>query len=418
MFERFTEQARRVLFFARYEASMLGSVSIETEHLLLGLIREGKGLTGRIFARSHVSLEHIRQEIEGRIVFREKVSTAVEIPFSSETRRILNHAAEEADRLLHNYIGAEHLLLGILREEQSLAATILEEKGMRLNQVREDIVVLLNESPELRPDEVSAPPAPRDSYRIERRLIPEVHDHRISGSTSFLEIRIGPGSKSGSHSTSQPGSWRVTSDLRSMLSTVSGVPMSRVELPSWLDKGETFDFSMLYSPDLPNHVRDPLMLAWIESHFKVSIVRESRTMDVYVLGAPAGLNPSVKEVASEGGWIGGLSMNMEVSPAVTGDGAPALDFSTHPPGPGTFRNASIGSISASGATCEELAEILEQALDRFVVDETNLTGRYEFQLTGESGTTEALFDRLRDQLGLTLAPASRSVTMLVAREVT
>ena len=145
MFERYTERARRVLFFARYEASQLGSISIETEHLLLGLIREGKGLTNRIFARSHLSLENIRKEVEGRTVFREKVSTSVEIPFSTETKRVLQHAAEEADRLLHNYIGTEHLLLGILREERSVAASILFEKGMRLAGVREDVVHLLNE---------------------------------------------------------------------------------------------------------------------------------------------------------------------------------------------------------------------------------------------------------------------------------
>ena len=145
MFERYTERARRVLFFARYEASQLGSISIETEHLLLGLIREGKGLTSRIFARSHLSLEGIRKDIEGRTVFREKVSTSVEIPFSTETKRVLQFAAEEADRLLHNYVGTEHLLLGILREERCVAASILVEKGMRLSTVREDIVQLLNE---------------------------------------------------------------------------------------------------------------------------------------------------------------------------------------------------------------------------------------------------------------------------------
>jgi ATP-dependent Clp protease ATP-binding subunit ClpC len=145
MFERYTERARRVLFFARYEASQLGSISIETEHLLLGLIREGKGLTSRIFARSHLSLEGIRKDIEGRTVFREKVSTSVEIPFSTETKRVLQFSAEEADRLLHNYVGTEHLLLGLLRQEHSVAGSLLVEKGMRLNTVREDVVQLLNE---------------------------------------------------------------------------------------------------------------------------------------------------------------------------------------------------------------------------------------------------------------------------------
>jgi ATP-dependent Clp protease ATP-binding subunit ClpC len=157
MFERYTERARRVLFFARYEASQLGSVSIETEHLLLGLIREGKGLTSRIFARSEVVLDSVRKEIEGRTVLREKVSTSVDIPFSTETKRALQYAAEEADRLLHTYIGTEHLLLGILREDRSLAASILMEKGLRLNTVREDVVSLLNEKTAAAPRTKDAP---------------------------------------------------------------------------------------------------------------------------------------------------------------------------------------------------------------------------------------------------------------------
>jgi ATP-dependent Clp protease ATP-binding subunit ClpC len=145
MFERYTERARRVIFFARYEASQLGSNSIETEHVLLGLIREGKGLTSRIFSKSHLSMESIRKEIEGRALYREKVSTSVDIPLSPESKRVLGFASEEAERMLHNYIGTEHILLGLMREEKSVAAGILGEKGMRLTAVREDIVQLLNE---------------------------------------------------------------------------------------------------------------------------------------------------------------------------------------------------------------------------------------------------------------------------------
>lgn len=147
MFERYTEQARRVLFFARYEACQFGSLSIESEHVLLGLIRQGKGLTSRIFAQSNLSLDSLRKEIEGRIAVRENVATSVEIPFSDESKRILQCAADESDRLLHNYIGAEHLLLGVLREERSLAGTILTEKGVRLDAVRQQLVSLLNEHP-------------------------------------------------------------------------------------------------------------------------------------------------------------------------------------------------------------------------------------------------------------------------------
>jgi ATP-dependent Clp protease ATP-binding subunit ClpC len=145
MFERYTERARRVIFFARYEASQLGSNSIETEHLLLGLIREGKGLTSRLFSKSHLSMESLRKEIEGRALYRDKVSTSVDIPLSAESKRVLGYGAEEAERMLHNYIGTEHILLGLMREEKSLAAGILAEKGLRLNAVREEIVQLLNE---------------------------------------------------------------------------------------------------------------------------------------------------------------------------------------------------------------------------------------------------------------------------------
>jgi ATP-dependent Clp protease ATP-binding subunit ClpA len=139
MFERYSEQARRSLFFARYEASQLGSIVIDTEHLLLGLLREDTGLTGILFARSRISQNDVRRELERRSVFREKVSTSVEIPFSEQAKRSLQFASEEADRLSHNYIGTEHLLLGMLREEASVAAAALIHRGMRLSAVREEL---------------------------------------------------------------------------------------------------------------------------------------------------------------------------------------------------------------------------------------------------------------------------------------
>jgi ATP-dependent Clp protease ATP-binding subunit ClpC len=145
VFERYTERARRVLFFARYEASQLGSLTIETDHLLLGMIREGNGLTNRLFANSQVSLESVRQEIEGRAVFREKLATSVEIPFSQDAIRVLQRAAEEANRLRHDYIGTEHLLLGLLSEERAPAAALLVQRGMRADEVRKDLVQLLGE---------------------------------------------------------------------------------------------------------------------------------------------------------------------------------------------------------------------------------------------------------------------------------
>ena len=138
MFERYTEKARRVIFFARYEASQFGSPYIETEHLLLGLLREDKALTNRLL-RSHASVESIRKQIEGHTTIREKVSTSVDLPLSNECKRVLAYAAEEAERLSHKHIGTEHLLLGLLREEKCFAAEILHQRGLSLSTVREEL---------------------------------------------------------------------------------------------------------------------------------------------------------------------------------------------------------------------------------------------------------------------------------------
>ena len=138
MFERYTEKARRVIFFARYEASQFGSPYIETEHLLLGLLREDKALTNR-FLRQHSSVDSIRKQIEGHTTMREKVSTSVDLPLSNECKRVLAYAAEEAERLSHKHIGTEHLLLGLLREEKCFAAEILHERGLKLQTIREEM---------------------------------------------------------------------------------------------------------------------------------------------------------------------------------------------------------------------------------------------------------------------------------------
>ena len=155
MFERYTEKARRVIFFARYEASQYGSPYIETEHLLLGLIREDKALANR-FLRQQGSIESVRKEIEARITIRERISTSVEVPLSAECKRILNMAAEEAERLGNKHVGTEHLLLGILREEKCFGSEILTERGLRLATLREELARTSGEkTPSARPKETS-----------------------------------------------------------------------------------------------------------------------------------------------------------------------------------------------------------------------------------------------------------------------
>ncbi|MGA3371236.1 MAG: Clp protease N-terminal domain-containing protein [Terracidiphilus sp.] len=159
MFERYTEKARRVIFFARYEASQFGSPVIEPEHLLLGLLREDKALTNR-FLRSHASVEAIRKKIGEQISVREKVSTSVDLPLSSESKRVLAYAAEEAERLGHKHIGTEHLLLGILREEKCFAAALLLERGLKLEVVREELKGMPHETGAGTPPEPAQPDEP------------------------------------------------------------------------------------------------------------------------------------------------------------------------------------------------------------------------------------------------------------------
>jgi ATP-dependent Clp protease ATP-binding subunit ClpA len=141
MFERYTEKARRVIFFARAEASQFGSPYIETEHLLLGLLREDKALTNRFLA-SHAAVESIRKQIEGHTTIREKVSASVDLPLSHECKSVLAYGAEEAERLNHKHIGTEHVLLGLLREEKCFAAKILHERGLRLSTIRKQLTTV------------------------------------------------------------------------------------------------------------------------------------------------------------------------------------------------------------------------------------------------------------------------------------
>jgi ATP-dependent Clp protease ATP-binding subunit ClpA len=141
MFERYNEKARRVIFFARYEASQYGSRQIGTEHILLGVMREGQTLMRQLLGPD-VDPGQIRTEIEKVITKGETFSTSVEVPLSGESKKVLQFAAEEAERLGNRYIATEHFLLGILRVDGSFAAGILKERGAQLAPLREQVAKL------------------------------------------------------------------------------------------------------------------------------------------------------------------------------------------------------------------------------------------------------------------------------------
>jgi len=135
MFERYTERARRTIFFARYEASQYGSSVIASEHILLGLLREDRAITRQFIGPIQLGTE-IRTEIESIIKRGKPFATSVEVPLSDESKKILNLAGEEADRLGHRHIGTEHILLAILRLPDSLAGKLLIARGAKADAIR------------------------------------------------------------------------------------------------------------------------------------------------------------------------------------------------------------------------------------------------------------------------------------------
>jgi hypothetical protein len=139
MFERYTEGARRTIFFARYEASQLGSGYIETQHILLGLLREDKALFRRLLPG--VEYESIHEDVvtHTRREGGKKPAQSSDLPLSNESKRVLAFGAEEAERLAHRRIGTEHLLLGLLREEKQAASRLLRDRGADIAKLRLDI---------------------------------------------------------------------------------------------------------------------------------------------------------------------------------------------------------------------------------------------------------------------------------------
>lgn len=145
MFERFTEKAIKVIMLAQEEARRLGHNFVGTEQVLLGLIGEGTGIAAKTLKSMGVNLKDARVEVE-KIIGRGSGFVAVEIPFTPRAKRVLELSWDEARQLGHNYIGTEHLLLGLIREGEGVAARVLENLGVDLNKIRSNVVKMLGES--------------------------------------------------------------------------------------------------------------------------------------------------------------------------------------------------------------------------------------------------------------------------------
>ena len=146
MFERFTDRARRVVVLAQEEARMLNHNYIGTEHILLGLIHEGEGVAAKALESLGISLEGVRQQVE-EIIGQGQQAPSGHIPFTPRAKKVLELSLREALQLGHNYIGTEHILLGLIREGEGVAAQVLVKLGADLNRVRQQVIQLLSRLP-------------------------------------------------------------------------------------------------------------------------------------------------------------------------------------------------------------------------------------------------------------------------------
>lgn len=187
MFERFTEKAIKVIMLAQEEARRLGHNFVGTEQVLLGLIGEGTGIAAKTLKSMGVNLKDARVEVE-KIIGRGSGFVAVEIPFTPRAKRVLELSWDEARQLGHNYIGTEHLLLGLIREGEGVAARVLENLGVDLNKIRSNVVKMLGES---KPQAVSSG-AGVGSSSSSKAKTPSLDEFGTDLTLAAQELRLDP----------------------------------------------------------------------------------------------------------------------------------------------------------------------------------------------------------------------------------
>jgi ATP-dependent Clp protease ATP-binding subunit ClpC len=165
MFERFTDRARRIVVLAQEEARRLDHNYIGTEHILLGLIREGDGIAARALESFEISLDAARQQVE-ELIGRGQQAPSGHIPFTPRAKKVLELSLRESLQLGYSYIGTEHILLGLIREGDGVAAQVLVRRGADLNRVRQEVIELLATPP----DEEPEPGAKARLEMVEQRL--------------------------------------------------------------------------------------------------------------------------------------------------------------------------------------------------------------------------------------------------------
>jgi uncharacterized protein (TIGR03435 family) len=393
MFNRFTLRADQVLFYARAEVSELGSRAIEPEHILLGLLDEGKGLGSRILARTGVALDDFRSDIVGRLTVGEQIPESDEIPFSASCERALQYAAEEAARLLHSHIGTEHLLVGLLREERSVAAEVLAARGLRIEAVREAIVELLSRGEQ--PETPGPPSTPANTYQWPR--IPFVPSRTVHILHSGMRW---PQQPAINHAGTVFSAYGFT--LEDIIVRAWEGNRWHVDITPRLRDDARFDFLMVLPQQEAVATCLGLLQSEIEQHFAVHVKRERRMRDVYAL---THTNPR------------GQMLRRYPDPE-PGTCFSSLAFSVFM---GRSKDAPMFPLDAFAVHSVPVMFLMnwfEEILGGQVIDETGLGGIYGFELKERVNTPEALIQLLRDEAGLVITRERREIPTLIVRQRT
>jgi uncharacterized protein (TIGR03435 family) len=388
MFERLTERARRALFFARDETSRLGSTSIDTEHLLLGVIREGKGLTGRLFADADIDFDEIRDDVLRRIPAQSKTSTSAETPLSPAAKRVLQHAVQEADRLSHDYVGTEHLLLGLLGEERSVAADVLTSRGVRPDRVRKQIVELLTDGE--RREHPGPPGTPANTFKWPwLRFVASRSVHILYSELKPPQLPVtnhsGPGLQAYGYTLTEAivHAWRGN--------------CWHIDMIDGLDDGARYDFYIQLAQTPPGETLSQMWRDGIERQFEISVTRETRRRDVWVARRIGDGGPMLRDYGE----------------FVSGTGYALANFNLVMQKPHDAPLFPLEPFAVHSVPFFYLRNWFEEFLGGQVIDETDLRGLYGFNLTRTVGDRDELVRVLRDQAGLSITREQHDTPTLV-----
>jgi uncharacterized protein (TIGR03435 family) len=391
MFNRFTARALQVLFYARSEVGQLGSRAVEPEHILLGLLEEGTGLGSRILARTGGNPERFRRDIVARVASGEKTSESVEIPFSPSCLRVLQYAAEEADRLSHDGIGTEHLLLGLLREEGSVAADVLEARGLAIAAVREAIAEPNRGGEQAEPP--GPPGTPANTYQW-----PQI---------PFAPSRTVHILHSGMRAPEQPVVNHAGAAFSAYGFTLEDIVVRAWEGSRWhvdiahgLGDDTRFDFLMMLPQEETTATCLGLLQSAIEQHFAVDVTREARLRDVYVLTRVDAGGKMLRQYPEPGSGFGVALVPFSV-------------FRRRSPDAPMFP---LDPFSVHSIPFFVLVRWFEEILGGEVIDDTHPRELYGFELNERVETPDAFVQLLRDQAGLAITRQRRERPTLVVRQ--